>query len=147
MLCRHVNESTSHLTKPSASSQRQAYPQSSRGHHHRQSGATSSESTCFLTCSSWTDSEYRLPMQSTSSKELLVFISLIVRRRYSARSIRSGGCFRGVLWFTRFPFVLLGAVGFDAGRAEGSVFGKFFKAIFALVSATAAVLTILNYLG
>ena len=55
--------------------------------------------------------------------------------------------FRGVLWFTRFPFVFLGAVGFDAGRAEGSVFGKFFKAIFALVSATAAVLTILNYLG
>ena len=54
---------------------------------------------------------------------------------------------RGFLWFTRIPFVFLGAVGFDAGRAEGSTLGKFFKAIFALVSVTAGVLTILNYLG
>ncbi len=59
--------------------------------------------------------------------------------------------FRGLLWFTRIPFVFLGAVGFDAGRAEGSVFGKIFKLLLAtsaaLVSAAAAVLTILHHLG
>ena len=54
--------------------------------------------------------------------------------------------FRGLLWFARIPFVFLGAVGFDSARAEGSRFGKFFKAIFALVTATAALLTILNLL-
>ena len=27
--------------------------------------------------------------------------------------------FRGLLWFARIPFVFLGAVGFDAARAEG----------------------------
>ena len=55
--------------------------------------------------------------------------------------------FRGLLWFVRIPFVLLGAVGFDAAHAEGSTSGKFFKATFALVTATAALLTILNLLG
>ena len=51
--------------------------------------------------------------------------------------------FRGLLWFTRIPFVFLGAMGFDVARAEGSAFGKFVK----LVTATAALLTILNYMG
>ena len=55
--------------------------------------------------------------------------------------------FRGLLWFARIPFVFLGAVGFDAARAEGSVLGKFFKASFALVTVTAALLTTLNLLG
>ena len=55
--------------------------------------------------------------------------------------------FRGLLWFGRIPFVFLGAVGFDAGRAERSGLGKFFKATFALVTAAAALLTILNLLG
>ena len=54
--------------------------------------------------------------------------------------------FRGLLWFARIPFVFLGAVGFDVARAEGSALGKFFKVIFALVTATAALLTILNLL-
>ena len=51
--------------------------------------------------------------------------------------------FRGLLWFARIPFVVLGAVGFDAARAEGSVFGKIFKFLLAI----SAVLTILNLLG
>ena len=38
-------------------------------------------------------------------------------------------------------------MGFDAARAEGSVLGKFFKASFALVTVTAALLTTLNLLG
>ena len=50
---------------------------------------------------------------------------------------------RSILWLLSIPFVLLGAVGFDAGRAEGSFFGKMFK----LLVATSAVLTILNYMG
>lgn len=45
--------------------------------------------------------------------------------------------FRGLLWFARIPFVFLGGLGFDAARAEGSVFGKIFK----LLLATSAVLT------
>ena len=55
--------------------------------------------------------------------------------------------FRGLLWFVRIPFVFLGAVGFDAARAERSASGKFFKATFALLTAAAALLTILNLLG
>ena len=55
--------------------------------------------------------------------------------------------FRWLLWFARIPFVFLGAVGFDAARAEGSVVGKFFKAIFASLAATAALLTVLSFLG
>ena len=51
--------------------------------------------------------------------------------------------FRGFLWFARIPFALLGALGFDVGRAEGSFFGKISK----LLLATSAVLTILNLLG
>ena len=50
---------------------------------------------------------------------------------------------RGLLGLFSIPFVFLGALGFDAVRAEGSVFGKIFK----LLLATSAVLTILNYLG
>ena len=50
---------------------------------------------------------------------------------------------RGLLWFVRIPFVLLGAVGFDAARAEASVGGKVLK----LTIFLSAVLTILNYLG
>ena len=49
---------------------------------------------------------------------------------------------RSLLWLLSIPFVLLGAVGFDAGRAEGSFLGKIFK----LLLATSAVLTILNNL-
>ena len=50
---------------------------------------------------------------------------------------------RGLLWIVKIPFVLLGAVGFDAGRVEGSFLGKIFK----LLIAASALLTILNYLG
>ena len=50
---------------------------------------------------------------------------------------------RSLLWLLSIPFGLLGAVGFDAGRAEGSFLGKIFK----LLLATSAVLTILNNLG
>ena len=59
--------------------------------------------------------------------------------------------FRGLLWFARIPFVVLGAVGFDAARMERSALGKCFKAIISaiitLVMMAAALLTILNYLG
>ena len=55
--------------------------------------------------------------------------------------------FRGLLWFARIPFVVLGAVGFDAARMERSVLGKFFKAIIALVGLAAALLTIFNEPG
>ena len=55
--------------------------------------------------------------------------------------------FRGLLWFARIPFVFLGAVGFDMARAEESTLGKFFKALLALLTATAALLTILHLLG
>ncbi len=55
--------------------------------------------------------------------------------------------FRGLLWFARIPFVVLGAVGFDAARMERSVLGKFFKAIIALVDLAAALLTIFNEPG
>ena len=55
--------------------------------------------------------------------------------------------FSGLLWFTRIPFVVLGAVGFDAERAERSVLGRFVKLAAALLAATAALLTILNLLG
>ena len=55
--------------------------------------------------------------------------------------------FRGLLWFARIPFVVLGAVGFDAACAERSTFGKFFKAILTLLLATSALLTILNLPG
>ena len=50
---------------------------------------------------------------------------------------------RVILWVVRIPFVFLGAMGFDADRAEGSAFGKIFK----LLLATSALLTILNLLG
>ena len=50
---------------------------------------------------------------------------------------------RSLLWLFSIPFVFLGALGFDARRAEGSVFGKILK----LLLATSAVLTSLNYLG
>ena len=50
---------------------------------------------------------------------------------------------RSLLWLLSIPFIFLGALGFDAGRAEGSVFGKLLK----LLLATSAALTILNYLG
>ena len=50
---------------------------------------------------------------------------------------------RSLLWLLSIPFVLLGAMGFNAARAEGSVFGKIFK----LLLATSAVLTIFNLLG
>ena len=55
--------------------------------------------------------------------------------------------FCGLLWFTRIPFVFLGAMGFDVARAEGSAVGRFVKLVTALVPATAALLSILNYLG
>ena len=55
--------------------------------------------------------------------------------------------FRGFLWFIRIPFVVLGAVGFDADRAERSVSGRLVKLVAALLTATAALLTILNLLG
>ena len=59
--------------------------------------------------------------------------------------------FRGLLWFARIPFVVLGAVGFDAARMERSVLGKFFKAIISaimtLVGMVAALLTIFNEPG
>lgn len=55
--------------------------------------------------------------------------------------------FRGLLWFVRIPFVLLGAVGFDVARMEGSALGKLFKAIFASVPLMAALLTILDRMG
>ena len=55
--------------------------------------------------------------------------------------------FRGLLWFTRIPFVLLGQIGFNAARAEGSALGKFFKAIIALVTVAASLLTTLHLLG
>ena len=59
--------------------------------------------------------------------------------------------FRGFLWFARFPFVALGAVGFDAGRAEGSVVGKIIKVLLlatsTVLTSLAAVLTSLYYLG
>lgn len=54
---------------------------------------------------------------------------------------------QGLLWFVRVPFVFLSAVGFDADRAEGSFLGKTIKAMFALVTMAAALLTILNLLG
>ena len=53
--------------------------------------------------------------------------------------------FRGLLWFARIPFVVLGAVGFDAARMEKSVWGKFFK--ITSVGLTAALLTIFNESG
>ena len=55
--------------------------------------------------------------------------------------------FRGLLWCTRLPFVVLGAVGFDAPRAERSVLGRLVKLVAALLTATAALLTIVNLLG
>ena len=55
--------------------------------------------------------------------------------------------FHGLLWFARIPFVVLGAVGFDATRMERSVLGKFFKTIIASVGLAAALLTIFNELG
>ena len=55
--------------------------------------------------------------------------------------------FRGLLWLARIPFIFLGAMGFDAARAEGSALGKFFKAIFSLLFASSALLTILNLMG
>ena len=50
---------------------------------------------------------------------------------------------RSLLWLLSIPFVFLGKIGFDAARAEGSVWGKFFK----LLVAASALLTILNLLG
>ena len=50
---------------------------------------------------------------------------------------------RSLLWLLSIPFVFLGKIGFDAARAEGSVWGKFFK----LLLAASALLTILNLLG
>ena len=50
---------------------------------------------------------------------------------------------RSLLWLLCIPFMFLGALGFDARRAEGSVFGKILKLLFAI----SALLTILNYLG
>ena len=52
------------------------------------------------------------------------------------------GLFRGLLWLARIPFVVLGAIGFDAARAEGNALGKVFKSIFALMTATASLLGI-----
>ena len=37
--------------------------------------------------------------------------------------------FRGLLWFIRIPFIVLGAVGFDADRAERSVLGRLVKLV------------------
>lgn len=51
--------------------------------------------------------------------------------------------YRGFLWILRIPFVVLGAVGFDAARAEASVWGKAVK----LLVAVSALLQILNLLG
>ena len=55
--------------------------------------------------------------------------------------------FRGLLWFARIPFVFLGQIGFNTARAEGSALGKLFKAIIALVTVAASLLTVLNLLG
>ena len=48
-----------------------------------------------------------------------------------------------LLWFLSIPFIVLGALGFNATHTEGSVFGQSFK----LLLAISALLTIVNYLG
>ena len=54
---------------------------------------------------------------------------------------------RVILWVTRIPFLLLGAMGFNAARVEGSKLGKFCKVILSLLLAVSALLTILHLLG
>ena len=51
--------------------------------------------------------------------------------------------YRTLRWFTRIPFAILGAIGFDKARAEASILGKFLK----LLIAASALLTILNLMG
>jgi hypothetical protein len=47
-----------------------------------------------------------------------------------------------IVWFLRLPFRLLGAAGFDGGKAEHSFWGKIFKVALGLVTFTAAALKV-----
>jgi hypothetical protein len=51
-----------------------------------------------------------------------------------------------IVWFLRLPFRLLGAAGFDAGKAEYSLWGKIFKVGLGLASFTAAVVVVADHL-
>jgi hypothetical protein len=50
-------------------------------------------------------------------------------------------------YITSLPFVILGQIGFNRGKIEGSFIGKISKAIFNLIIVFAAFLTILEKLG
>ena len=52
--------------------------------------------------------------------------------------------FRGLLWSVRIPFILLGAMGYDAARMERSNAGKNVKLLLAI---SALLLTILKLMG
>ena len=93
--------------------------------------------------------EFNVP-ESVLEVQLISFIEMALGVYQSDRTeawVRTFNPFwwmrRVILWVVRIPFVFLGAMGFDADRAEGSAFGKIFK----LLLATSALLTILNLLG
>ena len=101
---------------------------------------------------------FELDYYQISAKHAVAFIERAIgvyqsdRRAALRRTINPlWWLFRGLLWFARIPFVVLGAVGFDAARMERSVLGKFFKAIISaiitLVGMAAALLTIFNEPG
>ena len=50
-------------------------------------------------------------------------------------------------WFSHVPFAIIGKAGFDAGKAEGSLVGKFISLIFYLIPIAAGLLAILDRLG
>ena len=54
---------------------------------------------------------------------------------------------RSLKWFARLPFSLVGAAGFDATKAEDSIFGRFMKIMFMVIPVIASLLAILDYMG
>jgi hypothetical protein len=50
-----------------------------------------------------------------------------------------------IVWFLQLPFRLLGAAGFDAGKAEHSLWGKIFKVGLGLVPFTAAAVVVADH--
>ena len=54
---------------------------------------------------------------------------------------------RSLKWFARLPFSLVGAAGFDATKAEGSIFGRLAKAILMVIPVIASLLAILDRMG
>lgn len=50
-------------------------------------------------------------------------------------------------WFAYMPFGLIGAAGFDAARAENSIWGRLIKFFIMSISTIASILAIFNYMG